>query len=41
MKVRTAALELKHGLDLHCEAAVKSISQWTKVWGCHVKFSRC
>jgi len=40
MKVWTAALELKHGLDLHCEAAVKSISQWTKVWGSYVIFSR-
>lgn len=39
MKVWTAALELKQGLDLHCEAAVKSISQWTKVWGCHVRFN--
>jgi len=27
MKVCTAALELRQGLDLHCEAAVKSISQ--------------
>jgi len=27
MKVCTAALGLKQGLDLQCEAAVKSISQ--------------
>ena len=37
MKVWTAALALKQGLDLQCEAAVKSISQWTKVWGSYVK----
>jgi len=40
MRVCTAALVMKDGLDSQCEAAVKSISQWTKVWGSYVIFSR-
>lgn len=38
-KVWPAALELKHGLNSQCEAAVKSFSQWTRVWGCYAIFN--